>query len=203
MTEPVRNQAPTTPRSGLAVLEQMASTIRASEEAKRELASQLQRYGEAFSKLKAAYEQLTAAHDILKDENATLKQDKANLIQINRRQASDIQAYESQFQMFSAEVVSSDAQLLDYNNMVAGIFGLEEPDSSQSLSTEFSLEQTINAYSVDPLTKTIQAPVTALPALSSEEGNYEGQQDLITDADFNLDFEAIARDIEEDADKAA
>lgn len=202
MTEHLsRNQTPIAAPSGLALFEQMSATLKSSEESKRHLSSELQRYAAAYAKLKANFEKLTASHDILTTELANVKAEKANLTETNRRQAAVIQSYESQIQLFSAEVVRSDAHLLDCNSLIAGVFGLDEADGQKGLSMDFTLEQSINTYGTDGMNFPSHTP-TVIPDVAAE-GFHGHVEPLITDADFNLDMDAIARDIAAEKEKAA
>lgn len=206
----LRNQSPAAPPSGLALFEQVNATLKASEEAKRHLSAQLQKYAAAFAKLKQAHDKLTSAHEIQTNELNEVKASKAALTETVRRQTSMIQSYESQFQLFSAEVVRSDAQLLDCESLVAPVFDLDEANGQKSPLLDFDLEQTINAYTADVAS---QSPVSVLDGFTSPSAPgkvtsafQEDGASLITDADFNLDMDAIARDIEsaaEAADRAA
>jgi predicted DNA-binding protein YlxM (UPF0122 family) len=210
MTEQTpRNQSPAAAPSGFALFEQVNATLKASEEAKRHLSSQLQRYGAAFAKLKQDYDKLTSAHDIQTNELAELKATKVSLTETVRHQSSMIQSYESQFQMFSAEVVRSDAQLLDCESLVSPVFNFDNAITQKSPLLDFDLEQTINAYATD--TVPLQVP-SVLAGLSfaplsvpvEVASAFQDQAEpLITDTDFNLDMDAIARDIEIETEKAA
>ncbi|TLX17220.1 hypothetical protein [Rhizobium sp. MHM7A] len=209
MTEQaLRNQSPAAPPSGLALFEQVNATLKASEEAKRHLSAQLQKYGAAFAKLKQAYDKLAAAHEIQTNELTELKAAKVTLTETVRHQSSMLQSYESQFQMFSAEVVRSDAQLLDCDSLVSPVFDLDAVNNGQqSPVLSFDLEQTINAYATDAAPESTPSVMTVFPTLSVPEevaSTFENEGEaLITDADFNLDMEAIARDIECETEKAA
>lgn len=209
MTEQaLRNQSPAAPPSGLALFEQVNQTLKASEEAKRHLSAQLQKYGAAFAKLKQAYDKLTAAHEIQTNELNETKAAKASLTETVRRQTSLIQSYESQFQLFSAEVIRSDAQLLDCESLVSPVFDLDEANNGQTIPTlDFDLEQTINAYATDTAPQSAPSVLQALASLPLQEEVTSAVQDegeaLITDADLNLDMEVLARDIEVETEKAA
>lgn len=209
MTEQaLRNQSPAAPPSGLALFEQVNATLKASEEAKRHLSAQLQKYGAAFAKLKQAYDKLTASHEIQTNELNEAKASKATLTETVRRQTSLIQSYESQFQLFSAEVIRSDAQLLDCESLVSPVFDLDAVNSGQqSPVLSFDLEQTINAYVTDAAPESTPSAMTVFPTLSVPDevaATFEAEGEaLITDVDFNLDMEAIARDIEAETEKAA
>jgi hypothetical protein len=200
MTENVsRNQTPIAAPSGLAIFEHLNTTLKSSEEAKRHLSSEIQRYAAAYAKLKAAYEKLKAAHEGQTIELSSVKSDKINLTETNRRQAAVIQSYESQIQLFSAEVVRSDAHLLDCNSLIAPVFGLDEFDGQKGPVMDLSLTQSINEYgAVEPAQDNLFA--LSLPEEVASVFQEEGDS-LITDADLNLDMDAIARDIGADSDK--
>jgi predicted DNA-binding protein YlxM (UPF0122 family) len=193
--------------SSMAVFEHVNATLKASEEAKKHLSAQLQKYGAAFATLKHDYDKLVAAHDVQTNELNEMKAAKASLTETVRRQTSLIQSYESQFQLFSAEVIRSDAQLLDCDSLVSPVFNLTEVNGQKAPVLDFDLEQTINAYageaehqSITSVSMLFTSPVVPEEVASVLHGEDES---LITDADFNLDMDAIARDIESVADKAA
>jgi hypothetical protein len=208
MTEQAnRNQSPTPPQSGLALFEHVHATLKASEETKKRLSTQLQAYGAAFAKLKQDYDKLLAQHKTQTSELNEVKAAKASLTETVRHQSSMIQSYESQFQMFSADVVRTDAQLLDCDSLVSSMFNLGEVNSQKAPTFDLDLEQTINAYAA-AASASDTAPVlmTYAPLSVPEEVSQvfqDGSEPLITDADFNLDMDAIARDIEVETEKAA
>ncbi len=200
MTEQVtRNQSPTQPQSGLALFEHVHATLKASEESKKRLSTQLQAYGAAFAKLKQDHDKLQAQHKTQTNELNELKAAKLALTETVRHQSQMIQSYESQFQMFSAEVVRSDAQLLDCDSLVSSVFNLGEANSQKGPTFDLDLEQTINSYASAAAAEEPSVLMTYSPLSVPEEVSHvfqEGHEPLITDADFNLDMDAISREIE-------
>lgn len=200
MTEQAtRNLSPTPPQSGMALFEQVHATLKASEESKKRLATQLQAYGAAFAKLKQDHDKLLAQHKTQANELNELKAAKVSLTETVRHQSSMIQSYESQFQMFSAEVVRSDAQLLDCDSLVSSVFNVGEFNSQKAPTLDLDLEQTINSYASAATSEEPSVLMTYSPLSMPDEVAQvfqEGHEPLITDADLNLDMDAISREIE-------
>lgn len=186
------------------MIEQAHQAMKTKDETNKQLIGQLQKYGEAFTRLKAAYEKLKIQNEAVKSENHDLKAERTNLIEQNRRLQADYQNLANCLEMFSAELISGEAGLRDADRMISGVFGLDGDQAGQKgPSFDFDLTQTINSYSAAEAGEA--APVLAAfsaferspvePSAPALVVASEGAESLITEEDLRINLDEMEREL--------
>lgn len=162
-------------------IQQLQKESAQHQESNARLSGQLQRYADAYQRMKAELEQVRAVNKSQDITIGTLRADNKTLSEQVRVLMAELSFLLNQAQMLSTEVASGDSQILDSTNLLDAIYE-EQSDIVKPIIADLSIDlaQTMTSYDAS-------STVPASPAVELfDTGNA-----------LSLDMDAIEADLAE------
>jgi chromosome segregation ATPase len=162
-------------------IQQLQKESAQHQESNTRLAGQLQRYADAYQRMKAELEQLKAVNKSQETNIGTLRADNKTLSEQVRVLMSELTFLLNQAQMLSTEVASGDSQILDSTTLLDSIYD-EQVDAPKPVIADLSVDlaQTLTSYdapSAHPAPETLDVEgglVVDMDAIEAELAEIEG-----------------------------